>query len=93
MKILQLNLGRGRDDQDLLTHTARESGTDVVFNSEQYKWSEHSAWYQDASKRAGILVFSPVLGVGDFLESDSTVQLLLLPQRSFRGLREPDTPP
>ena len=51
--------------------TARESGADELFISEQHKWSENSAWYQDASRRAGILVFSPDLSVGDFLESDA----------------------
>ena len=35
------------------------------------KWSENSAWYQDASRRAGILVCNPDLGVGDFLETDA----------------------
>ena len=41
------------------------------FSDEQYKWSENSAWYQDASRRAGILVCNPDLGVGDFLETDA----------------------
>ena len=27
--------------------TARERGADVLLISEQYKWSENSAWYQD----------------------------------------------
>ena len=49
--------------------TARERGADALLISEQYKWSENSSWFQDASRRAGILVCSPVLGVGDFLES------------------------
>ena len=39
--------------------------------SEQYKWSENSAWFQDTSRRAGILVYSPDLSVGDLLESDA----------------------
>ena len=71
MKFLQLNLGRGKDAQDLLMQTARERGADVLLISEQYKWSENSAWYQDASMRAGILVCNPDLGVGDFLETDA----------------------
>ena len=37
--------------------------------SEQHKWSEISVWYQDASRRAGILVFSLDLNIGDFLET------------------------
>ena len=39
--------------------------------SEQYKRSENSSWFQDASRRAGILVCSPDLSVGDFLLSDA----------------------
>ena len=29
------------------------------------------AWYQDASRRAGVLVYSTYLSIGDFLESDA----------------------
>ena len=36
MKFLQLNLGRGKDAQDLLIKTARERGADVLLISEQY---------------------------------------------------------
>ena len=71
LKFLQLNFGRGKDAQDLLMQTARERGADVLLISEQYKWSDNSAWYQDASRRAGILVCNPDLGVGDFLETDA----------------------
>ena len=71
MKFLRLNLGRGRDAQDLLMQTAREREADELLISEQYKWSENSSWFQDASRRAGILVCSPDLSVGDFLESDA----------------------
>ena len=39
--------------------------------SEQHKWSENSAWYQDASRRAGILVCSPDLSIADFLDTDA----------------------
>ena len=71
MKFLQLNLGRGKDGQDLLMQTAREKGADVLLISEQHKWSENSSWFQNASRRAGILVCNPDLSVGDFLESDA----------------------
>ena len=43
----------------------------MLLISEQYKRSENSAWYQDASRRAGILICSSDLSVGDFLESDA----------------------
>ena len=60
-----------KDAHDLLMQNARERGADVLLISEQYKWSENSSWFQDASRRAGILVCSPDLSVGDFLESDA----------------------
>ena len=51
--------------------TAREKRANVLLISEQYKWSENSAWYQDASRRDGILVCSPDSSVGGFLESNA----------------------
>ena len=71
MKFLQLNLGRGKEAQNLLMQTAKERGADVLLISEKHKWYENSAWYQDASRRAGILVCSPDLKIGDFLETDA----------------------
>ena len=71
MKFLQLNLGKGKEAQDLLMQTARERGADLLLISEQHKWSENSAWYQDASRWAGILVLSTDLGIGDFLETNA----------------------
>ena len=50
--------------------TARVRGADMLLIIEQYKWTENSAWYQDASSSAGILVCNPDLNVGDFLETD-----------------------
>ena len=37
MKFLQLNLGRGKEAQDLLMQTARERRADVFLISEQHK--------------------------------------------------------
>ena len=51
--------------------TAKERGADVLLISEQHKWFENSAWYQDASRRARIFVCSPDLNIGDFLETDA----------------------
>ena len=67
MKFLQLNLGRGKEAQNLLMQTAMERRADVFLISEQHKWSENSALYQDASRRAGIRVCSPDLSIGDSL--------------------------
>ena len=80
VKFLQLNLGRGKEAQNFLMQTAREKRADVLLISELHKWSENSAWYQDSSRRAAILVCGPDLSFG----GGTCVQLLLLPQRSFR---------
>ena len=50
--------------------TAREKRADVLLISKQHKWSENSARYHDASRRAGILVCSPDLSIADFLGTD-----------------------
>ena len=62
---------RGKEAQNLLMQTARERRADVLLISEQHKGSKNSAWYQDASRRAGILVCSPDLSIADFLETDA----------------------
>ena len=51
--------------------TSKERGAEVLLISEQPKWSQNSAWYQDASLTAGILVCSPGLSIGVVLESDA----------------------
>ena len=71
MKFLQLNLERGKDTKDLLMQTAREREANVLLISEKHKWSENFAWYQDASRRAGIFACSTDLSMGDFRESDA----------------------
>ena len=65
VKYLQLNLGRGKEAQNLLRRV------DVFLISEQHKWSENSAWYQDASRWAGNLACSPDLSIRDFLVTDA----------------------
>ena len=68
--MLQLNLGRGRDTQNLLMQVARERRADVLLISEQYRKPENSVWFQDASRRAGIVTCNPDLGVAKVLETD-----------------------
>ena len=72
VKFQQFNLGRGNGTQDLLMQTALERRADVSLKIEQYKWSKNSAWYQDALRRAGILVCSPELSIEDFPETDTS---------------------
>ena len=42
MKFLQLNLGRGKEAQNLLMQSAKGRGADVLLISKQHKWSENS---------------------------------------------------
>ena len=51
--------------------TARERGANVLLISGQQKWSANSTWYENASRRDEILVFSPDLSIRDFLETDA----------------------
>ena len=51
--------------------TVREKRAHVLLISEQHKWSENSAWYQNASRRARILVYSLDLSIRDFPETDA----------------------
>ena len=73
--------------------TARERGADVLLISEQHKWSENSDWYQDAARRAGILVCSPHLSIGDFLETDARfVWVKVAGVRVYRCYFSPNDP-
>ena len=67
VKFLQVNLGRGKEAQNLLVQTARQRRADFLLISEQHKWTDNCAWYQGASRRAGILVCRADLSIGDFL--------------------------
>ena len=49
---------------------ARERRADVLLISEQYRKPENSVWFQDASRRAGIITCNPDLGVAKVLETD-----------------------
>ncbi|XP_043470225.1 uncharacterized protein LOC122503663 [Leptopilina heterotoma] len=49
--------------------TARERGADVLLINEQYKKHIYSNWFQDASRRSGIIICNPVLAIGKFLET------------------------
>ena len=50
--------------------TARERRADVLFISKQHNSCENSAWYQNVSRRTGILVCNPDLSIEDFLKTD-----------------------
>jgi len=61
IRFLQVNIGVGRAAQDLMVHTARDYGADVVLVSEQYRnLGEDIGWYSDVSGRAAIYVVKDI---------------------------------
>lgn len=71
LKYLQVNLGRGREAQDLLMQTAVERKVDVLLISEQYRKPELGCWFQDVSGRAAISVLNRELRVKEVGEQAS----------------------
>jgi len=50
-----------RSSQDLMLHTTRQCGADVVLVSEQYRNAdEDTGWYSDASGRSAVFVSSNI---------------------------------
>lgn len=62
-KYLQVNLGRGREAQDLLLQEAAEKSSDILIVSEQYKQPESGSWFQDTTGRAAIAVLNRDLNI------------------------------
>lgn len=56
LKILQINLGRGREAQDLIDHKASHDEVDIILISEQYRRMPNHNWYQDRLGKAAIYV-------------------------------------
>ncbi|KAI8129373.1 Retrovirus-related Pol polyprotein from type-1 retrotransposable element R1 [Lucilia cuprina] len=67
-KVIQINLGRGRHAQDLLLHKLTESNIDVALISEQYKRSDSQIWFEDATKRAAIIVMNKYININEACE-------------------------
>ena len=55
LNFLQINLGRGREAQDLMVQKATEENTDILLISEPYRKPLSQAWYEDSSKHAAIM--------------------------------------
>lgn len=64
-RFLQINLGRGREAQDLLSQVAAEKKVDVLIISEQYRKPEIGAWYQDTTGKAAIAVPNNNIKIGE----------------------------
>lgn len=71
LKFLQINLGNGREAQDLLLQKATEVNCDIVIISEPY-WKPLSGnWYQDNTKRAAILLLNKNLIIDSVCEENT----------------------
>lgn len=66
IRFLQINLGRGKQAQDLLMQTCRERKVDVALISEQYKRPELAHWYQDATGKAAISVVNKDIAIRNY---------------------------
>ena len=63
IRFLQINLGRGREAQNLLMHVAAEKDVDVLLISEQYRKPQTGSWYEDRISTAAIMVRSNTLNI------------------------------
>lgn len=70
IKFLQINLGRGREAQDLMIQKAREDNIDILLISEPYSKLPTCIWYEDTSHRAAILVQSRNANISEINESN-----------------------
>lgn len=70
VKILQVNLGRGREAQELMKRSANEKGADIVIISEQYARIENEMWYQDVSGKASVYVRNPLITINNIEENN-----------------------
>lgn len=71
IQVLQINLGRGREAQDLLMQTAVEKEVDLLLICEQYQKVETAMWYQDQTAKSAIMVRNRSLRVGRICEESS----------------------
>lgn len=70
-KIMQINLGRGREAQDLMVQKSMEENADIILISEQYVKPESYIWYEDASKKAAIMIPKGSMRVDDVGEGNN----------------------
>lgn len=71
MKFLQINLGHGREAQDLMIQKAEEDNTDILLISEPYRNPPYQVWYEDTNHRAAIMVRNRRLVVSEVDESNA----------------------
>lgn len=70
LNFLQINLGRGREAQDLMVNNARQKNVDIILISEQYKKMDNKQWYQDSIGKASIYVRNSNLKINKIEENN-----------------------
>lgn len=70
IKILQVNLGIGRNAQDLMIQKLLESNTDIALVSEPYKTLDSLIWFEDATKRAAIQILDNSVNITEVSEEN-----------------------
>lgn len=70
IKILQINLGRGREAQQLMINNIMEKEVDIAIISEQYATVEGSAWYQDVLGKASVYIRNQLLTIEKIEENN-----------------------
>lgn len=70
LKMLQINIGHGREAHDLMMQKATESASDIVLISEPYRKPYSKIWYEDSTNRAAIMVMNRRLYVKEVNEGN-----------------------
>lgn len=58
LRLKQINLGRGREAQDLMMSSGYQKKIDILIISEQYRRTDNCAWFQDKLGKAAICVLN-----------------------------------
>lgn len=69
VKALQINLGRGKQAQDLLMQTANEKDIDILLISEFYRKPTNVSWFQDVTQRAAIAIRNSTFSIINYCET------------------------
>ena len=65
IRLMQINLRRGREAQNLLMQVASEREVDILLISEQYRKPEMGTWFEDGTSKAVIVIRNKTLSIKD----------------------------
>lgn len=72
MRFLQINLGKGKEAQDLLLQTAIEKEIDLLLICEQYRKPETKIWYQDQTEKTAIMITNKCIQIKEVTEDHNS---------------------